>query len=473
MKKAIFLFVLFIIQIACSKTTFSNEELTSIILTKSEFSAEDLKQEDVSVSVNDIQKYLDFREKAKDYQPNTVITINPVEEDSEISYYVIQYEHGWEVLSADKRGPIILAHSDDGTYEESISNEEISAWMTSIVQEIDNRKKDTNHYNNISDDVLEKESASLVFWKMVTADTDFLNKKVLMTKPPVEPIEYEGYWLLISQYQTTVEDGYNQHLIQTKWHQRAPFNYYCPYRTDETDKRAPAGCVAIAGAQMLYYLHYTLGTPLYTPTTATSIGNIYNYSITVSGSSSTAWDLMITDDYDNTRYYDTSYWDESSPLVVQTGIQINMDYGNHSSGAYDEDLVNNVFGNAGIYCQRVDYSTNKVLTSLKNDMPVIASARQPFESGHAFIIDGYHSTKVQYFADYQWMEYLGNGEYMPIDRYLHEVTYSSPTLQEIYMNWGWGGNYDNVAYSPSGVWEAGGHNYSQDKKIIYNFAISQ
>lgn len=87
--------------------------------------------------------------------------------------------------------------------------------------------------------------------------------------------------------------------------------------------------------------------------------------------------------------------------------------------------------------------------------------------------DGYHSTKVQYFADYQWMEYLGNGEYMPIDRYLHEVTYSSPTLQEIYMNWGWGGNYDNVAYSPSGVWEAGGHNYSQDKKIIYNFAISQ
>ena len=85
MKKAIFLFILFA-QIACSKTRFLNEDLTSAILTKAEYSAEELKHEDIFVSENDIQKYIDFREKAKDYQPNSVLTISSVNGESDVAY---------------------------------------------------------------------------------------------------------------------------------------------------------------------------------------------------------------------------------------------------------------------------------------------------------------------------------------------------------------------------------------------------
>lgn len=470
MKKAIFLFILFA-QIACSKTRFLNEDLTSAILTKAEYSAEELKHEDIFVSENDIQKYIDFREKAKDYQPNPVLTISSVEGDAEIAYYVIQYEQGWEVISADKRGPIVLAHSDDGTYEESISNEEISAWMASFAQEIENRKKDTNHYNNISDDVLEKESASLVFWKMVTADTDYLNKKVIVTKPPMDPIVYEGYWQLVGQYSSTVVYDYVPHLIQTKWHQQAPFNYYCPYQTDYSIK-APAGCVAIAGAQMLYYLHYYFNRPVTAPISASCSGTINNYSMSFSGTSSTIWDSMITDNYDINRYYDTSYSDDCSALIAQVGYQINMNYGNGSSSAVTQDLVNNVFAPRGISCNYINYNTSKLFARLQNSEPVITRASSS-AGGHAFIIDGYQSTATAYYTDYQWMKYLGDGQYEPDDRYLHEVFYGTPTLQMIYMNWGWGGYYDDVAYSPSGTWNADGENYTSNKKMIYNFSISQ
>ena len=41
------------------------------------------------------------------------------------------------------------------------------------------------------------------------------------------------------------------------------------------------------------------------------------------------------------------------------------------------------------------------------------------------------------------------------------------------MNWGWGGNYDDVAYSPSGTWTADGEDYISNKRMIYSFSISQ
>ncbi|MBQ9185187.1 MAG: C10 family peptidase [Bacteroidales bacterium] len=372
------------------------------------------------------------------------------------------------------RGPIVLAHSTDGTYKDALLNESVAAWFSTIVGEIEYRRNDTSHYKEIDNEVLEKESSSLEFWKLITGDEKTLKTFSIKTKFPIEePIEYEGYWKSVYQSQSTVEDGFIQHLMQTKWHQGAPFNYYCPYKTNVENQKAPAGCVAIAGAQMLYYLHYKLGTPLTAPTDAVCIGNVNNYSMNVSGGSSSVWDSMITDNYNVSRYYDDSYWDWSSALIAQVGIQVHMSYGNSGSGANTGDLVSNVFAASGINCQRISFNANKLLNSLKNEMPVIVSAHPMFEDGHAFIVDGYRSTKKNYYCDYQWMKYLGNGEYEPEERYLHEVTHSTPTLEEIYMNWGWGGSYDDVAFSPSGVWYAGGYYFSSDKKMIYNYSVSQ
>lgn len=474
MKRIIILTFSLLFLFSCSKSRIITEEFVpDNILTKAGLTEEDLLTENVVVTEEHILDYISFKEKAKDYQENNVLGITPVEEDGNLVYYVIQYERGWELVSADMRGPIVLAHSEEGTYEESMSNEEVSAWMSTIAGEIVQRKLDNKHYDNIDKETLELEASSVTFWKLVTGDKDYLYRITPHTKPPIEdPIEYDGYWAIIAQYEYTLEDEYVQHLMSTKWDQGAPFNYYCPYRSNDPTKRAPAGCVVIAGAQMLYFLHDLFGVPSTAPTTATSVGNINNHSITVSGASSTIWDDMVVN-YDHTRYYDTSYWDECSALIVQIGQLVHVSYGNTKSSADDGDLVSDVFGYNGITCQRGDYNHHTLFTSLKNGMPVIVGADSYNGGGHCFIIDGFRSTKKEHYVDYQWMKYLGNGEYEPEDRYLHEVTYLSPVLQEIYMNWGWGGTNDDTAYAPTGTWIACGNAYALNKKMIYNFAVAQ
>ena len=458
---------------SCSKEYDGQpDESESGLRTKAFFSLEELMAEDVIVREPHIQKYILFKEADRNNQENRFLYLEPFKINDEPVYYAIQYEKGWEIISADMRGPIVLAHSSDGTYKEALLNETIAEWFSSIAEDIESRRNDKNHYKDISYDILEKESSSLEFWKLVTGDSKYLEKYSINTKIPVEPIEYDGYWQLTGQHQHEVVYAYIPHLIQTKWHQQAPFNFFCPYRTDYSSLKAPAGCVAIAGAQMLYYLHYFFGRPVTAPISANCTGTIDNYYVSFTGDSSTIWDSMLTDNYDETRYYDTSYSDDCSALIAQVGNQINMNYGNGASSAYTEDLVNNVFVPRGISCNYVNYNTSKLFASLQNNKPVIARASSS-ASGHAFIIDGYKSLATAYYADYQWMKYLGNGEYEPEARYLHEVTYSTPTLEEIYMNWGWGGDYDDTVYSPSAIWTAGNEDYTSNKKMIYNFAVIQ
>ena len=458
---------------SCSKESVKqNNDFNEGLETKAYFSLEELMAEDVIVREPQIQKYIQFKVADKNNQGSEFLYLETVTNNNEPTFYAIQYEKGWEIISADMRGPIVLAHSQEGTYKEALLNEAVASWFSTIVEEIETRRNDINHYKNISPDILKMESSSLEFWKFVLGDKKYLDNYSLNTKLHEEPIEYEGYWNLIGQYQQEVVYEYVPHLIQTKWHQYAPFNYYCPYKTNPENQKAPAGCVAIAGAQMLYYLHYFLGSPVTAPTSAMCSGTIDNYYISFTGASPTIWDSMMTTNYDITRYYDTSYSDDCSALIAQVGNQINMNYGNDSSSAYTEDLVDNVFAPRGISCNYVNYNTSKLFASVQNNKPVITRASSS-TNGHSFIIDGYKSLATAYYADYQWMKYLGNGEYEPEERYLHEVTHGTPTLQEIYMNWGWGGSFDDVAYSPSGIWTAGVDDYTSNKKMIYNFSISQ
>lgn len=473
MRRFFILFLSLFLSFSCVKENIIQIDFQDNLTTKTLFSTRDLATEDFIVEESQLFKYIEFKEVDCSDIENSVQYVDAYCRNESPIYYVIQYERGWEIISADMRGPIVLAQSDTGFYKECIENELIREWLSSIADEIDNRRKDAKHYDMIYSSLIDKESSSLAFWKLITGDERFLNQYVATTKVPVEPIEYTGYWMLTGQHQRVEVDEYVPHLMRTKWHQRAPFNYYCPYKTSETNKKSPAGCVAVAGAQMLYYLHYNLGAPIMAPTEATSFGNVNSYSITVGGGSQTVWDDMVTTDYDVSRHDDISYWDWCSALVAQVGVQVGMKYGNNESGAKTKDLVSKVFAMSGIDCKRTSFNADKLLSSLKDGMPVVASAKPWEDAGHAFIIDGYKSNVTKYYCDYQWMKYLGNGEYEPESRYLHEVTYSSPKLQEIYMNWGWGGSYDDIAFAPSGTWSPGGANLSLEKMMIYDFAVAK
>lgn len=93
-------------------------------------------------------------------------------------------------------------------------------------------------------------------------------------------------------------------LLSTVWHQGVGFNNHAPYKncSNLSNGRALAGCVAIAGAQVMNYLEYPSN---------------YNFNL----------------------MYNFNGSDETSRLIRDIGNAVDMDYGCGSSGAKTKDLA--------------------------------------------------------------------------------------------------------------------------------------
>lgn len=192
-----------------------------------------------------------------------------------------------------------------------------------------------------------------------------------------------------------------------KWGQDAPYNLLCPSLAN--GRKAVAGCVATAMAQIMYYWRWPeqgIGSHSY--------GWNYNNQVTTLtadfSSSKYRWDLMMPS-------YDENSSNESqlavAKLLSDVGISVDMNYGTSSSAnttdavdalkayfKYDKNV--NSLG-------RISFSSKEWEQVLREELnagrPVLYSG-QASSGGHAFVCDGYNS-----------------------DGYFH-------------FNWGWDGFYD-------------------------------
>lgn len=455
-------------------------EIEDSPVTRSFYSLEEIIREDTSVSRQDIDSYLLFKtiEARCNKQELKVINVEEYLNDGEITCYLIQYSKGWEIISADKRGPIVLACSERGDLKSALAKEPISLWIDCLSEDVVARRRDSSYYDRMTPKLLENESTSLEFWKIVTADKDYLEAKRPQTRfiddPPFVPQEY---WQIYGVSTTEVTYEYVPHLTQTRWHQHAPFNHYCPFGTDpdEADPRVRAGCTAIAGAQMLYYLHNETGVPDYGPAYATSYGNLNGFQIEVGGLSDTIWNDMVCVP-DGSRSLDATYNDPAAVLVTDVILRLPSTFYNDRTSGDPADLVDNVFGYYGIVCERVRYSPDSFLVSLRSGVPAIMSAETAFlfGTGHTFLADGYKTKRNMTTVYYQWMSYdEATNSYVPIDVFKTEIQYSSPILNCFYMNWGekedYSGEYNDIACSPSGSWMLSNYDFDYWRKMIYNF----
>jgi hypothetical protein len=215
----------------------------------------------------------------------------------------------------------------------------------------------------------------------------------------------------------------------------------------------------VAGAQMLYFLHYKLGVPKYMYSvgscTGWAGGKNYNYSFYFNNADTTVWDEMAK----LTPYMEasTSATNKSAILLGYIGYSVGMIYDTKSSGATTSDLVGDVFTPSGIKCSYVGYDATKIVSSLNSGMPVIIRAdgtktvkkilgikvKTTYSNGHALIIDGYES---------------------------------DGTTTYFRMNWGFvdfdgDGAYDDGCYADGHDWNVGSCNYVYEKSIIYGYSI--
>lgn len=105
------------------------------------------------VTDSDLESYIHYLNTIQESKRGQVIETSPVVHNGEIVYYIINFESGWQLLSADKRGPIVLADNDDGFFTLSEANPCLLTWLDKIVDDIEFRRFNSDEYYNGSSGV--------------------------------------------------------------------------------------------------------------------------------------------------------------------------------------------------------------------------------------------------------------------------------------------------------------------------------
>lgn len=268
-------------------------------------------------------------------------------------------------------------------------------------------------------------------------------RQVLSCFTSKQPGLYEEKWkkLLKNDEFKMSRETVIQPLIQTVWGQNISNDYldshaYNFYVLDSSPSCSytfcPAGCVAVALAQIMKYWNYP----------------VYNTSGTIQ------FDWCNMPNELNVNLYDTNnnfieinenyeiQKKSIAALIKDCGEKVNMNYCNNntcSSGARDYDAARALrhygFSNANLI-RRFFYSDSGWLSVIKNNLdlgrPVYYSGMG--SGGHAFICDGYISDELQ------------NGDLF-------------------HFNFGWNGAYSTYFYTLDNI-TPGNHNYNSWQQAI-------
>ena len=424
--------------------------------------------------MDDIQKY------AAQYSHTTKgeeveYEIEPfVDEENDTLFYAVKFDKGFKIIASDKRVNPILIEEEEDSYESLRNNKPAWFWTRIMSAEM----KEVKH---TSDEDLKIPKEEQEYYKKYWAsfcDTDAYVRSLLPDTKIEEFPDYSGYYYLVSSTTTYENLTTVNHLMSTRWHQSYPFNYYCPTRTDSTSLQAYAGCVAIAGAQVLYYFHNYWGVPTTAPSQAYCYSSVGDYPLNMGQGtpSSTVWGLM------------NGTTTDVAPFVANVAQLANTQFGNNGSGALLSDLEQNAFPSYGIACNYSStYSDASFHTSLVSGVPVIVGANgnhyydpfgfEHFLDGHAFVIDGYEGYNMIVTKVYRWAYNTPNQPFpLPLIDDIIEVT-TSPYINYIWMNWGWGPNDSNynTKFALTGSWGVvhQGHSMTFDynRDMITNFHI--
>lgn len=416
------------------------------------------------VSLREVNRYINRTHPSTKNASNVVFSIEPYIKDEDTLMYIVNYGHGggWEILSTDTRTPAIIAHADSGSFILEQDNIGLCLWLEGVAEDMRLIRKSSDNQLMFSKEEISRH-------KNIWADAP---RGMIIPGTGEEGDDEGGHWYAWGR---SVEEDYDEITHMTpRWDQWAPYNRYCPEKTSGSG-RMPAGCVAVAGAGVLYYLNSVFGVPLAMYASCSEpVGNSYPI---FSDLSTDVWSSMISnyDPTSNRPCYE-------SVMIAYIGKLVNMQYGNSSSSADDSDLVIDVFNYLGISCSRSTYNENSVKASLLSGLPVIVGAYSNFwgTRGHCFVIDGYKRTRTKTITHYEWIPDNPIGDTGLEHRNYSTVEYSSPHISYIQINWGWYTQWTSGLndgwYALTGSWyvhhqDGSSENYDYYRKMIYGFSV--
>lgn len=445
------------------------------------------------VTSEDLETYLELQPNSPNGIKRPVKSVEAKGPNADVTLmYVVNYDKGWEILSADKRAQPVLAFSEGGEFSFETANPGEKVWLEGLACDVLNlRTADKALQSRVAEN-----NPNVGFWrglelrkKMMEEELEMMTRwelpdsLPLTPRPdrPITPLPEGGHYEITFTETQYVYDSEIGHLVATAWDQNDPWNVMCPTYNDGAGN-VLGGCVAVAIAQILYNLHYRLGVPIAIPANASWYGDYDdNPEFYLGPMNEAAWQYVAQDDED----YGKSTAIASS-LIAHVGYLVNMDYGIEESGAYDTD-VPDAFEFYGFNCEVESFNVSAVANCLRDSIPVYASARRVKNqatgetSGHAFIIDGCQDYKVQYIDYYEWVWDVPqdpDGPQTRVPGYTRTRNTNMVSCQYICMNWGWGNDYDYdseadgtpIWYAVLGDWNpTEERNYNISRKAITEY----
>lgn len=222
----------------------------------------------------------------------------------------------------------------------------------------------------------------------------------------------------------------DEYLVETKWNQNYPYNYFCPEGAGGPGGHCYAGCVATAAAQLMRYwshpiqgqgshTYYPEDHPEYGPLTANFGETTYDWANMPNSISASSPIEQI---------------EAVALLIYHAGVSVDMNYRPSSSGAVTGMLCQTMpayffYTNQMANLYREEYSHEEymqlVIKAIDMDWPMVHRG-----GGHAYVLDGYNDNDM------------------------------------VHFNWGWSGSSD-------GWFNIDEHGYAEGESVIYNYVPAE
>ena len=310
-------------------------------------------------------------------------------ERGEACYYVFNVgETGFVILAADDNYRPIIGYSQEGVFDADDMAPALADYLGNISQSVAAAASQSSASVDVAAD-----------WSML-----------------------EKCGRLVSRHGGRADE----YLVETKWNQNYPYNYYCPEAAGGPGGHCYAGCVATAAAQLMRYwchplqgqgsyTYYPEDHPEYGPLTANFGETTYDWENMPSQISSSSPQAQI---------------DAVATLIYHAGVCVDMNYRPSSSGAVTGKLCQTMpqyffYTPAMDNLYREDYTHDGymrlVMDAIDMHWPMVHRG-----GGHAYVLDGYNDNDM------------------------------------VHFNWGWSGSSD-------GWFNIDEHGYTDGQSVIYNY----
>jgi len=251
-----------------------------------------------------------------------------------------------------------------------------------------------------------KESPDNVLLHLVTWDMDARFKSLILPDSKLQnnlQINNEVWRQYISDDQA-LKIAYSESnvlgpWITTNWHQRSPYNDFCPL-DPSTGERCLAGCTNTATAQIFNYWKYPESIHLGDEDSYVSEG--YNGNINIPEDNN-QYDFPTFNEINNalnTIQYNGNET-EAAYICFALGIKLTTDYSSDASSAGIGSYGFKTFGYTVAKWGDWPEEKENIINNMKNAWPVNMSIDGD-RGGHAVIVDGYDSALDFYHINFGW-----------------------------------------------------------------------